>query len=80
MVEAPGYPDAVRASIERVLAFMDAQIDDIERQLRDGIDEDPGLHSKRKLQRLVLIERAFGKCRLNFATLASSSVSGALSW
>lgn len=47
-LEAPGT-EAVRSSIEESLAFLNEQITDIEKQIRNDIDSDPKLRANREL-------------------------------
>lgn len=48
-LQSPGLERAVSQSIEQLIAMLEAQIKDLERQIRSLIDDDPELRSKREL-------------------------------
>jgi transposase len=48
-IQTPGLPERVRTSAQTVIGQLDIQIDELERAIRDHIDQYPGLKSKHDL-------------------------------
>jgi transposase len=67
--QAGGLTPSVRASLERVIALLKAELADLDRQIRDHLDQHPSLREQRDLLRTIpgigpgTVARLLAECR-----------------